>query len=89
MNWQRFGDYVRVQKKQAKKLYERGEVIYLCPCNLRPGEPWKPEVSIYLPDGEEAKVAPEAFDSAVDMFSFYNCNFESGYYPAYYIKKNV
>jgi len=89
VKWDHIGDFIRVQKVRAKKLYENGEIIYLCPCNLRPGEPWKPEVSICLTDGKDAKIAPVDFDSAVDMFVFYNCNHRDGHYPAYYIKKSV
>ena len=86
MKWTSEGGFVRISKRVAEKMYAAGEVIYMCPCQLRPGAPWSPEVAVCLTDGEGARVAPVAFEGAVSMFSFYNCNYGAGYYPAYYIK---
>lgn len=84
MIWGSVGEFRRIQKRAARKIYESGEIVYLCPCKLRPGEPWYPEVPITLSDG--TRYAPVAFDNAVDQFEFYNCKGEAGSYASYYIK---
>lgn len=85
MKWVNINGYQRISKSIARKRYNDGEVIYLCPCNLCPGGPWSSEVAVCLTDGDGATSAPSDFDTVVNRFAFYNCNFESGYYPAYYI----
>lgn len=89
MKWSGIGGYRRVSKWIAKKLYDDGEIIYMCPCNLRPGEPWFPEVRVCLTDGDGATSCPVDFDKIVERFAFYNCNNSAGYYPAYYVDKSV
>jgi hypothetical protein len=84
VNWGSSKEYRRVQKRVARKIYESGGIVYLCPCKLRPGEPWHPEVSVTLSDG--TRYAPIAFDNAVDQFEFYNCKGGAGSYAAYYVK---
>ena len=38
--------YKRIDKRQAKKLYDAGKTIILCACNLRPFGFWRPEIPI-------------------------------------------
>lgn len=85
-------EYVRINKKTAKKLYDSGEIIYLCACKLRPGGFWRPEIAIAKdgrPDGDVQyfSASDSDFDKIIDEFTYYNCDNGSGYYPSYYIKK--
>ena len=86
MKWYRVDGYARVQKRIAEKLYNQGGIIYLCPCNLRPGRPWNPEIAVCLTDGDGVTSAPIQFDDMVDRYAAYNCNREDGLYPLYFVK---
>ena len=85
MRWVGSDGFRRIQKRRARKYYEQGGEIYLCPYKLRPGEPWHPEAVAHM-DGLEGRDASAAFDFMVDMFEFYNCNHQSGEYAAFYVK---
>ena len=87
MKWDMSEEYLRVQKRVARRIYNMGGEIYLCPCKLRPGEPWHPEVKITLSDG--TRYAPIAFDAAVSQFEFYNCRDGAGAYAAYYVERDL
>lgn len=87
------GEYRRIQKKTAKRLYENGEVVYLCPCKLRPGGFWRPEIAITkmkidkLPGENQYFVSlTKDFEQVVAEYQYYNCNTETGRTPFYYIK---
>ena len=67
----------RVQKRTAKRLYYEGNVVYLCPCKMRPGEPWYPEVGVSLGDGD--------FEMLVNEFAAHNCSIETGREIDYYV----
>lgn len=72
--------YKRITKAAARKLFNSGEKIYICACNLRPGWPWFPEIRI------DSSSDPD-FEKVVNAFTFYNCiNNETGKYASYYIK---
>lgn len=71
--------YTRISKTAAKKMFESGREILLCPVNLRPGEPWHPECSI--------KKDEQNFDTYIAMFKSHTANnAETGFYPAFYIE---
>lgn len=72
--------YVRVTKTTARKAYGAGKTVILCPCKLRPGGPWNPEISVKR-NAED----PETFDQRVNNFVWYNLNAESGRYPMYFL----
>ena len=82
--------YVRIHKKRAETLYNEGEVIYLCPNNLRPGGMWRPEIAVAKTD--ESRVDDvqyfvsntRDFDAVVNEYTFYNCG--NWTRPAFYIK---
>lgn len=88
----RVNGFRRVSKPQAKKLYNDGRVVYLCPCYLRPGGMWKPEVAVAKERVDESVSYfvsnTNEFDKLVDEFMYYNCRGGSGKYPAYYIKED-
>lgn len=76
-------EYKKVNKTQARKLFNEGHSIFLVPCKARFG-------SMYYGNGcEIVKTVNDegAFDRAVDEFTYYNCTSQTvGLYPAYYIK---
>lgn len=75
--------YNRVTKKKAKKLWEEGKEIYLCPVKMRPSNDAWSGVFRYAKEEEEGR----GFDNVVKYFTVYNCNLnETGYYPAFYVK---
>lgn len=93
MRFYKADGFVRIAKRNAEHRYNNGEVIYLCPFKLRPGEPYHPEIAITKTDFSEKcwseHVVPNTrdFEKVVDDFTFYNCNYSVGHYPAYYIKE--
>lgn len=76
----RINGYKRITKRTAKKIYEMGEPILFCPVNLIPGGMWGNGCAIVKEEGR-------TFERAVSEFEFYNCNSETGYYTAFYIKE--
>ena len=83
--------FVRVSKRNAKLRYDSGEVIYLCPCKLRPGCPWHPEAAVMKEsvdvDSQVFVTGDKDFERIVNEYSHYNCARNVGEYPAYYIKE--
>lgn len=75
-------EYKRVPKNVARKLFNAGETIVLCACNLRPFGPWHPEMSV-----NNASVYREDFDYVVNCFEWYNCSHPGeGSYASYYVR---
>ena len=72
---------VRVSKALARKAYNYGLRVYFCPCKLRPGFPWNPEIGI-------AKQDNDSFETVLNEFEFHNCDSnEVGRYTAFYMEK--
>ena len=70
----------RVTKKAAKAAYENGQTVVFCPVNLRPGEPYHPEVFVKKEDGS-------VFENVLNAFEYYNLNGkETGTYTAFYVQ---
>lgn len=66
----------RINKAQARKIYNNGGSVTIVPCNLRPGM-WGVDIS---------NAGGYTFDQVVNAFSYYNCTgSEVGRYPAFYI----
>lgn len=92
MNAMKFGNLTRISKAKARKLWGKRD-ISLCPCNLRPGFPWRPNMDVFATEidaalssewGHERKAAD--FDAYVRNFEYYNCNdHETGLYTAFYL----
>lgn len=72
----------RISKATARKLYNQGIPVYACPCKLRPGRPWSPEVMFPTDTGR-------TFDQLVNAATFYNCTPETGKYLAFYVAEGV
>ena len=73
-------DYTRINKREARKLYNLGKPITILPCKANPNSPW-------LSNSEVSKESTNRdFDALVNEFTFYNCNTaELGRYPAFYV----
>lgn len=71
-----------------------GEIIRLCACKVSPVNVWgvyvdcqKEEFPHIGNDGFNTIVPRNReFETVVNAFRRYNCNYEIGYYPAYYVK---
>lgn len=75
--------FTRISKATAKKRYNSGLPVALCPVNFNPCGFW---YSAYI-------TAPKlnlehSFDSVVNSFEYYNCNSQAGKYTAFYIVTN-
>lgn len=85
----------RISKKEAEKRYNRGETIRFCAVKLSPVNLWgmfadlcNYELRPLASDGFNTTVPRNrAFETAVQAFQYYNCNAETGKYPAYYVKE--
>lgn len=77
MNEYRGQTFTRISKAAAKKMYERGENVYICACKMNPEGHWFHAVWIH-PEPEQT------FEQFVNAYTYYNCNYETGYYPAFY-----
>lgn len=75
--------YERVSKAYAHKHW-LDERIDICPCNLRPGFPWAPNMTMHANRWEDGTLR-YTFAQMVNEFTYYNCtNSETGYYPSFY-----
>lgn len=70
--------YRRITKREAIKRFNDKLPIVLCPCKLRPGFPWRPDVTIYGKDYA-------TWDQMYNNWAYYNTSYEAGYYAHYYI----
>lgn len=72
-------NWVRISKAHARKLYDKGESICICPCKLEPFTPWHGEFITEVDRWEK-----EGFDELVNAIEFYNCYHEMGKYASFY-----
>lgn len=71
--------FKRINKTQARRAYNNGLRVVVCPVNLRPGYPWYPEIIVSGKSGT-------TFDEMLNAFIYYNIrDNETGKYPAFYI----
>jgi hypothetical protein len=82
---------MKLTKSQARKAYDAGQTVYIIAHKLAPFTMYafeypatKPEP---IPEPAWDGDARASFDSVVQSYTFYNCTYETGYYPAYYVKK--
>lgn len=71
-------NYTRVTKRTARRLHNEGREIVVVACNMWPFSMWRYEAYVE---------ASEDFDKFVDSYAYWNCNGETGRYPAYYVAK--
>lgn len=68
--------YQKIDKRAARKLYDNNQPVFIIPCKCSPGAMWL--------TGFEMVKEDQTFDQFVNAFTYYNCNYELGYYPAFY-----
>ena len=71
----------RVNKRKAKRLYESGENVVLCPHKMNPLGNWQ-LITIHNRLDDESI----SFDRLAMASTWYNCNNETGNYLSYYVK---
>ena len=73
-------NYTRINKREARKLYNLGRLITILPCKANPNSPWFSNSAV------SKESADKNFDALVNEFAFYNCNTsELGHRPAFYV----
>lgn len=82
--------FERINRATAKRAYLNGLTVIICPANLRPGEPYRPEQPINRRNREQFIIdeigAANDFNNLIASFEYYNCrNRETGKYTAFYI----
>lgn len=83
----------RLHHKTAKKLYEQGHSVYICPCKLSPTAfnnafSWLvcPNLDHSYYSTKHDKFLDYTFPEIVENFKSYNCNtYETGYHCTYWI----
>lgn len=93
MNKSTIGRYTRITKREAARRYNAGEVVRLTPCKMSPVSPWgcfsdahKESYTTVSDDNFNTTVARNRdFETVVNAFTYYNCNNETGKYPAYWV----
>ena len=76
------GEYTRIRKDVARRLFKEGRMIYLTPSNVAASDsnPWIKPYAINNRAGRD-------FDDIVNSFEFYNCCYELGYYTNFWINE--
>lgn len=69
----------RINKRVARKLFNEGKTVWITACNMRP------ECGLLMNAGTYENELSD-FDTFVNSFTYYNCNNETGRYPAFYIE---
>ena len=78
--------YKRITKREAKKLWEEGKEVHICPVKLSPFGPWQSSMRLFK---NENDLPSRNFDYLVKNFVWFNCNLnETGYYSAFYAPIN-
>lgn len=82
------GNYERISKRAARKMFLGGETVYLCAVNMRPDSMYQPAFGINRKDKEQFVVdeigVDNYFKNTVNSFEYYNCDSERGRYTAFY-----
>jgi hypothetical protein len=71
----------QINKGQARKQYNNGETIIIIAHKMALNTPWNLEHEIT----KNANCGDATFDFLVNNYEYYNCNYEAGYYCAYYV----
>lgn len=72
--------YTRINKPEARKLYNLGRPIKILPCKANPNSPWFSNSTV------SKESTGRDFDALINEFAYYYCNTsELGRYPAFYV----
>lgn len=81
MNRMEIGGYKRISKKQAEELFNEKKNFRIVPCKYRPDN-----IYIYIDINSSEVIENGTFEQFINSWLFYNARYETGYYPAFYIK---
>ena len=92
MNRMTVDGYSRITKQEAARRYNAGEVVRMTACKVSPvnflglyADVQKDSYTEVSGDGFNTTVARNReFDTVINAFRYYNCNNETGRYPAYW-----
>ena len=83
--------WTRVSKAKARKLYDEGQTIRVCPCKVNPANEFYPlsyDMNVADVFDPEPYDWEKKFDTRVNRFEYYNCQYnELGKYSAFYVRK--
>ena len=74
----KFERYTRISKAEAERLYNKNIDVLMVPIHVHPENNWGIGYSASI------GYSGESFQAVVNKFMMYNCNYQLGYYPAYY-----
>ena len=72
--------YKRITKRLARKLHEMGMPYFMQACKMSIDNPWESPMPVTNKQDRD-------FDAFVNEFKYYNCDYERGYYPHFYVKE--
>ena len=77
----------RISKRTARKLFNEKKDFLIIPCKINPNNMWGigAKINQYYYN-QFPEIFEKDFDVLVREYTFYNCSYETGYYPAYYIE---
>lgn len=76
-------NYIKLQKRTARKLFNLGFKITVCPCKYNVNsEHWCCKDTF-----EKKQYKHLTFDRIIDSFTYYVCNRYVGLYCSYYVNK--
>lgn len=73
----------KINKATARKLYKVGKAFWITACNMRP------ECGLYMQPSWIQSGFGGDFDRMINNFTYYNCDYERGYYPAFYVEEGA
>lgn len=78
-------ELIRIDKRKARNLFNKGIEIYLVPSNFVPFGAWFQPLMISL-NKPYSICETLSFTDIVNYYTYYNCiNRETGYFPSFYI----
>ena len=93
MNFVNMEGYTRISKAKAIKMFSEDVTIRIVPCKYSPDNQWN-KIDFNrleyerenMPDGVRV-LADWCFNNFCVRWTYYNGTWESGYYPAFYVKQ--
>jgi len=75
-------EYTRISKAQAKQLHSILVPVYMDGCKMMPFNMFG--TTHELTGYNDLIAQGGSFETYVQSFTYYNCSYEQGYYPAFY-----
>ncbi len=70
----------RITKSEARKRWNAKQRLYIAPCNLHPGWPWR-----FGKEFNSENISDSSFEDMVSNFEYYNCyDSKTGRYASFY-----